>query len=550
MVDPQSGQSEACFSLLASLLSDDRTESQPRRRLPTLGTLPGFSARLGGGRFAHGLSTALRSLGQVIFLNNPVSGLLLLLGLLLQSPGTGLLAAVGIVAATVTGRLIGADRAARRHGIHGFNGALVGAAVAAFAGLSTPSAQLAWGLVVVLAASLTTLLLEGPGRWLVGRFGLPPLTLPFCLATWLLLGLALAFPASLPLAPVSPPLAAAAAGPLAPLTLGVLRGFGQVFLCTSVATALLVLAAVLAASPLAALLGLAGGVVSTLTALALGMEPEAAVLGLGSFNGVLSAIAIGGIFHAPAPTSALIALLAAAGSALLAPSLTALLGGVGLPPLTAPFVVATLVMLLLARRALPSLLPVALHSLFTPEEHRSRYRVAHGLLADFRLRLGRTLAGDRVLAPLPAMDEPLASELAALFGRLDRDGDGRLSVAELAAGLRQTPHGDRAAAARRLRSLAEVLQRMDADGDGQLDRQEFAELVLRLRRLLRGRQRLLTYLGPVDADGDEQLDPAEFDRLLTSVGQRPLEPRERQHLFGPSGGSLSWHTLLDRLLLT
>lgn len=550
--------SDDAFSLLTAFLSGTpgpETRGQPRLRLATAGTLPGFSSRLGGRRAAHLLSTGLRSLGQVIFINNPVSGLLLLLALLLQSAAMGLFAALGIAAANLTARLIGAERSTRRNGIHGFNGALVGAAAAAFASLETPVSLAGWVLLVVLGAALTTLLVESLGRWLVRRVGLPPLTLPFCLVTWLMLAVAMALPAT------GLALAASAPADLAPapllLLLGVLRGFGQVFLCPSLATATLVLAAVAAASPLAALLGLAGGLASSLTALAMGMDPSAVAMGLGSYNGVLCAIAIGGIFHALAPLSALMAVLTAAGSSLLAPSLSALLGAAGLPALTAPFVLATLAMLLVLRRALPSLLPVALHSVFTPEEHRRRYRVAGALLADFRRRLGLALADERraaLIAPeWPLQPEQLEQQrqLQALFRQLDRDGNGWLSLAELSAGLGERRGGAAAPiAGPSLALLADVLRQMDLDGDGRVDGEEFAALMLRLRRLAEGRERLLTYLGPVDADGDDRLDPAEFDRLLTSVGQAPLQVAERHHLFGPEGRSLSWGSLIDRLLLT
>ncbi len=45
---------------------------------------------------------------------------------------------------------------------------------------------------------------------------------------------------------------------------GVVRGFGQVFHCPSLASGLLMLGAVAAGSPLAALIGLAGGLLSSL----------------------------------------------------------------------------------------------------------------------------------------------------------------------------------------------------------------------------------------------------------------------------------------------
>jgi Ca2+-binding EF-hand superfamily protein len=97
--------------------------------------------------------------------------------------------------------------------------------------------------------------------------------------------------------------------------------------------------------------------------------------------------------------------------------------------------------------------------------------------------------------------------------------------------------------------LRQVLKAMDVDGDGAVDEDEFTALMLRLRRLSEGEERLMHYLMPVDANGDHQLDPAELRRLLGSVGQPPLTPQEERHLFGPLDGRLSWSAFIDRLLL-
>jgi urea transporter len=541
------------FDLLATFLDDGHSSATPEHTpwLPTAGTLPRFSQRLGGHRTGVTLTSALRSLGQVIFINNPVSGLLLLLALVVQSPAMALFSALGVVTANLTALTIGCERGARRNGIYGFNGALVGSAAGAFASFEAPSNLGTWLLLVAIGAALTTVLLEFLGRWLVNRLGVPPLTLPFCLVTWLMLAVVMALnhPAMGLLAGETPP----APDPGAAFLLqGVVRGFGQVFLCPSLASGLLVVAAVAAASPLAALLGLSGGLVSSLTALAMGMDPGAVALGLGSYNGVLTAIAIGGTFYASTRSSVLIALLAAAGSSLVTPALAQALAGGGLPLLTIPFIVATMGTIVTVRRALPSLLPVALHSVVTPEEHRRRFVVAQSLLTQFRRQLGHALSGERPLALLALADASERRQLRTLFEELDRDGSGSLEVAELATGLMQRQPGRRDDAVHRqpAQLLQEVLERMDLDGDGQVDPEEFGELMLRLRRLLEGRERLLTYLGPVDADGDERLDPTELDRLLVSVGQPHLNDQERQHLFGPTGRGLSWGGFIDRLLLT
>ncbi|MBW4529156.1 MAG: urea transporter [Aphanothece saxicola GSE-SYN-MK-01-06B] len=70
--------------------------------LPTAGTLPHLSQRWEGHTIGTALTSALRSLGQVIFINNPISGMLLLLALLAQGPVMGLFAALGVATANLS----------------------------------------------------------------------------------------------------------------------------------------------------------------------------------------------------------------------------------------------------------------------------------------------------------------------------------------------------------------------------------------------------------------------------------------------------------------
>ena len=515
--------------------------------LPSSGTLPGIT-RLGGHHpLAHTLVGWLRSCGQVIFINNPLSGLLLLLAMALQSFWAAALTLLGIVAAHLVARAIGADRQARRNGIYGFNGALVGGAVAALADHGTAIPSLAWLLLTVLGAGLTTLLVHGLGRWLVRVVGLPPLTLPFCLVTWslLLLAAALAHP-ELKLLQASPP--ESVSGPLVALLQAIPKGFGQVFFCSNLLSGSLVLLAVVVASPMAGLVGVAGALVGGLTGLGLGAPAADVAQGLWSFDGVLTAIAVAGVFY-PLNRLSLGAGLAGAalGSLLMVPlwSLLQAVTGRPLPVLTLPFIVSTALLLLLLKRMVPALIPVGLHSILTPEEHRRRFDVARRLMGDFRRQLRGALAGDRHPSLLARAEPALVTELETLFASLDQDQNRRLSVAELAEGL-----GVGAAdGAVGTDQLAAVLQASDLDGDGSVDAVEFSELLLRLRRLHEGEERLLQYLLPIDGDGNDHLDPAELNRLLRSVGQAPLEPAEQSHVFGAQLQGLTWKQLLDRLLL-
>jgi hypothetical protein len=84
--------------------------------------------------------------------------------------------------------------------------------------------------------------------------------------------------------------------------------------------------------------------------------------------------------------------------------------------------------------------------------------------------------------------------------------------------------------------------------DGTLE--EFTEMMLRLRLLVHGRERLRSYVLPIEEDGNGHLNPLELDRMLRSVGLQPLEESERRWLYADTPHGLAWDGFLDRLLLT
>jgi urea transporter len=525
----------SAYELLQALLPP---APPPRRRTARPWSHPALGPWLSG----------LRSLSQVIFINDPRSGALLLLAFLISSPWLALLAAAGTAAANLSSRLLGLARNLRQQGIHGFNGALVGCGAAALE--PPPDSAFHAGLrliLVLLGGGLSTWILERWRRRFPHRGDPAPLTLPFCLVTWGLLTIAnLLAPAATQAATTTAPTGAPAdlAALLQALALGLPHSFGQVFLCSGLASGLLVLLAVALASPLAAALGLGGALMAMLMALLQGADTTAVAQGLWGYNGVLVAIAIGGIFHVPCRRSLP---LAAVGAALTSPLLAlqqTLLPA--LPPLTLSFILVTWILQRAARRAVPALIPVSLHAVVTPEEHRQRFAVARDLLGDFRRNLRHRQQGREPAAipePLPA---PLERQIHRLFSQLDRDRDGSLSLTEL----REALEGVSTAPAEPIApQLAAALAAMDLDRDGRVDRSEFTQLIRRLQRLRQGEERLLLYLMPADADGNDRLDGEELERLLRSIGQPPLTIPEQQLVFGPEGSGLSWRGFVDRLLL-
>jgi len=522
-----------------------------QRLLPSSGTLPQLNQPGRQGlRLLLPWLTGLRSLAQVIFINNPLSGAVLLLAFLLESPRLALLAVVGTIGANLASRALSLARGLRHQGIHGFNGTLVGCAAAALVSIGSTATAALWIVLVLLGSGATTLFMEAWGRRFHRRGSLPPLTLPFCLVTLALLALTGALPLMAP-DPAAQPGVESVAGPLQALALGLPRSFGQIFFCGHFSSGLLVLLATALASPLAAALGLLGALAAMGVALLQGATNAAVAQGLWGYNGVLVAIAIGGIFHAPTRQSLLLAVGGAALSVPVSLVLKELLSG--LPELTLAFVVTTWALMLAAKRSLPALIPVSLHAVVTPEEHRERFRVARDVLRAFRVNLRRRTGAGSQAPVSPGVPEAVRQRISVLFAQLDRDGDGSISLSELTDALGGAPSADGPLG--RLPDqtgpqLAAALAAMDLNGDGRVDLAEFTELIRRLQLLREGEECLLLYLMPADADGNDQLDAEELKRLLRSIDQEPLSSTEERLLFGLNGSALTWRSFVDRLLLT
>ena len=73
-----------------------------------------------------------RGIGQVMFQNNALSGLLILIGIFLNSWQMGILAICGNIISTLTAYFSGYKHDDIKNGLYGFNGTLVGIAVGVF----------------------------------------------------------------------------------------------------------------------------------------------------------------------------------------------------------------------------------------------------------------------------------------------------------------------------------------------------------------------------------------------------------------------------------
>ncbi|XP_070707152.1 urea transporter 2-like [Pempheris klunzingeri] len=214
------------------------------------------------------LDWIFRGVAQVMFVNNPLSGLLITAGLFLQNPWWALNGLLGTLVSTVSAILLGQNREAISVGLYGYNGTLVGILMAVF---SAKGDWYWWLLLPNVFMSMLCPLVSSALSSVASQWDLPILTLPFNILVCLHVA---ATGASHPYFPevdmqpnyhLHPSNDSIKSLNVSLLFLSVPVGVGQVYGCDSPWTGGLFLLALLLSSPticLHAMLGSAAGMLS------------------------------------------------------------------------------------------------------------------------------------------------------------------------------------------------------------------------------------------------------------------------------------------------
>jgi urea transporter len=287
----------------------------------------------------------LRGIGQVMLQNNPLSGLLFLIGIFVNSWQSGLYALFGTVVATATAMLLGAPRHNVSSGLHGLNGTLTGLGLATFLYNDVTL------VIYVAVAAMSVTVVMAAIQNVVGTRGYP-LTGPFILTTWIFIGAVYAY-ANVLGAPAlgSPHLPTGTPAVHVPFVAGdivtaILNGVAQVMLQENPWTGAIFIVAIAIGSRISAAAALLGSTIAVVVAWFLGAAPELIRAGVYGFNGVLAAMAVGGVFFVLHGTTVVFSVIAVCFSTILYGSMSAILSPMSLPALTAPFVVTTWLCLL------------------------------------------------------------------------------------------------------------------------------------------------------------------------------------------------------------
>jgi len=291
--------------------------------------------------FVSFLDSVCRGCGQIMFQNSPITGFLFFAGIFYNSVTLGVCAVLGTMASTLTAHLLGADKDAIKAGLFGFNGTLAGIALPFYFAFDPIIL-----VYVIVNGAFSTIIMASLMRFL-SKWGVPALTAPFVLATWLLMfgvyRFAMLTPGAL-IAPLVPdPHAVAAAGGLTAMALfeGVAKGVAEVMFQDNAVTGIIFIVAILANSRISAVFAILGSLVGLLTGLALGVGETPLRLGLYGYNSVLCAIALGGVFYFLTWKSVAYALGCMILGSIATASVSVFLSPIGMPALTWPFIIVT-----------------------------------------------------------------------------------------------------------------------------------------------------------------------------------------------------------------
>jgi urea transporter len=332
------------------------------------------------------VDTLFRGIGQVVLQNNPFSGLFILIGLFSASWAVGIVALVGVVASTLTAVLLKVDKDLINAGLLGFNGVLVGIAISTY-GSNYLSDLLIWELwvLVILGAAFSTVVTMALST-LLSPWNMPTLTMPFVLCAWIFAGSIeyIIIPETSNLKDyadqlinleMSSPIERVRQYVAETWYIGIGKGFSEIFLQDSTIAGYLILAGIFINSRISAAMGVMGVLLSIATAIMFGATEHSIQLGLHSYNSVLTAIALGGLFIRFDRSSVLYTLFGIVMTTWVSLAVGFALYRLELPIYTFPFVIVTWAMLLAAMNVdgLKYILPA---EATTPEDNLARLAIS------------------------------------------------------------------------------------------------------------------------------------------------------------------------------
>ncbi len=313
-----------------------------------------------------GRDAVLRSYAQILFSRSRVVGALVILGTAIV-PRVALYGLLATLLAFAVTRVFRLSEDLTATGLFGYNALLVGLGAGLLFG-PTLDAQVLTVVGVVTAVFMTAALYSALGT----TFNLPPLTLPFLFVFYLVIGAARIL--DVPLGPLLAEQAVLAIELPRPINL-FLQSLGALFFLPRADVGLVVLFALLVHSRIAVLLAGFGFAMAYLLEGRLLLVMDGTLPMVLGYNFVLTAIALGGVWFIPSPSSMLLAVGASLVCGLAAIGLVPLMTIQALPLLILPFNLTLILVMYAMRQRTKDGRPKAVDfAIGTPEQNLNYFR--------------------------------------------------------------------------------------------------------------------------------------------------------------------------------
>ena len=245
------------------------------------------------GTYSSFLSASLKGISQVIFIENVVSGIIILLAITISSYELGIIALLSAFVGTFIGKICGANERSINQGLVGYNSVLTGLALTLF--LSGP-----YHWIIALVGAAITTIITAAIMHAMRNTEIPILTLPFIILTWFMLLVSYRLKA-IKLSPGFVPQDLSRwelniEGDLDWIE-GASHGMGQIYFLDNSLSGFLLFIALFWAGWKLGVYAIIGNSVALLVAYVLGGEHSLIIEGLYGYNAILAILAVALVFN-------------------------------------------------------------------------------------------------------------------------------------------------------------------------------------------------------------------------------------------------------------
>jgi urea transporter len=339
------------------------------------------------------IDSIFRGISQVMFANNPLSGLIITISLFIGNWELTIYALIGTTTSTLTAHVLDFNYNSIRSGLYGYNGCLTGMGIAYF----TFSKRFEIIPFVIIMTIFSTIFYDGICKIFAHRLGIPAFTFSFQISTWIMLLSALKYQyifingnilkPTLLTTVINKPQPSNTSFfdyPIEDDFVGFFASIGQVFFIENPYSGLIILIGLALCSRILAFFALFGAITGQLTAAyLLNVSPKAIRAGLWGYNSVLTCQALGGMFFILSGYKIwLLIFYGSISTIFVQGAVTSFLSIVGMPCLTFPFTFICWIFCLISPSK--NIIRVELTDCTIPEDHISRYRLLKFIKNQFK----------------------------------------------------------------------------------------------------------------------------------------------------------------------